>query len=307
MPFPGPMEDRLAIREVYDTYGDASSQGDPETVLSCRADDGRFQGSPQDHLSGRDLPPADGDCLQQPERLRSHASKDCLFGGSCGGRAGQRVDFARRGGKGEEPETRLTDLMKRTSVTRRMGPVGSANWHAMLDAAEATLLEEGYGALTSRRIAERVGVKQRLIYYYFQTMDEIIVETFRRMSIRELERMRNTLATDRPLRELWDVCIHTTDSRITSEFMALAYRSESLRLEVINFIEESRTIQVEAICRSLSRTNTAAPLDPGGLALLATGVSLAMTRESALGVRTGNGSILTMIANFLDIAEPQNS
>src|SRR5215213_1236252 len=128
--------------------------------------------------------------------------------------------------------------MTRAAVNRRMGPVGSLNWIAMLDAAEATLLEEGYGALTSRRIAERVGVKQRLVYYYFQTMDELIVETFRRMSARELERMRHSAASDLPLRELWDVCIHTTDSRITSEFMALAYRNEDLRQEVKFFIEE---------------------------------------------------------------------
>ena len=185
-----------------------------------------------------------------------------------------------------------------------MGPVGSAQWLAMLEAAEATLLEEGYGALTSRRIAERIGVKQRLVYYYFQTMDELIVETFRQMAIRELERMRNTLLTQMPLRELWDVCIHTTDSRVTSEFMALAYRSQGLRQEVIAFIEESRAIQVEAISRSLAHSNTSPPIDPDGLALLATGVSLAMTRESAIGVSSGHDAILNMIGNFLDKVEP---
>ena len=174
----------------------------------------------------------------------------------------------------------------------------------MLDAAEATLLEEGYGALTSRRIAERVGVKQRLVYYYFQTMDELIVETFRQMAIRELERMRRTLLTDLPLRELWDVCILTTDSRVTSEFMALANRSDCLRQEVTSFIEESRAIQVKAIRSSLARANTVPPIDPDGLALLATGVALAMTRESALGVSSGHGAILSMIGKFLDKVEP---
>src|ERR1043166_1173025 len=58
----------------------------------------------------------------------------------------------------------------------------------MLDGAEGILRDEGYAALTSRAVAERCGVKQRLVYYYFQTMDELIVETFRRMAVRELER-----------------------------------------------------------------------------------------------------------------------
>lgn len=197
--------------------------------------------------------------------------------------------------------------MARTTTTRRMGPVGSANWHAMLDAAEATLLEEGYGALTSRRIAERVGVKQRLVYYYFQTMDELITETFRRLSQRELERMRSTLCANMPVRQLWDVCIHTTDSRVTSEFMALAYRNEALRLEVIYFIEESRRLLAEAIKRALALTGVAAPSDPDGLSLLATGVALSITREQAIGVTLGHASLIEMVEAFLDRIEPLES
>lgn len=196
--------------------------------------------------------------------------------------------------------------MTRASTNRRMGPVGSPNWHAMLDGAEATLLEEGYGALTSRRIAERVGVKQRLVYYYFQTMDELIVETFRRLAVRELDRMRTSLEADMPLRELWDVCIHTTDSRVTSEFMALAYRSESLRQEVMSFIEESRRIQAEAVSRALAKTKQTIPLDADAVALLATGAALAMTRETALGVSMGHESLLALIESFLEKAEPRH-
>jgi AcrR family transcriptional regulator len=186
-----------------------------------------------------------------------------------------------------------------------MGPVGSTNWLAMLDAAEATLLEEGYGALTSRRIAERVGVKQRLVYYYFQTMDELIVETFRRMATRELDRMRESAAADLPLRELWNVCINTTDSRVTSEFMALAYRSESLRQEVTFFIEESRRIQAAALGRGLGASSTILPLDPEGAALLATAVALAMTRENAIGITMGHASLLRFIEALRERLEPQ--
>ena len=192
----------------------------------------------------------------------------------------------------------------RAAVNRRMGPVGSANWHAMLDAAEATLLEEGYGALTSRRIAERVAVKQRLVYYYFHTMDELIVETFRRMALRELERMRRTLEGPSPLRELWDVCIHTTDSRITSEFMALAYRNADLRREVTSFIEESRAIQAAAIRLAMDRSGQSSELDAEALALLATGVALAMTREAALGVTTGHALAIARIEALIDRLEP---
>lgn len=43
MAFSGPMEDRMAIRELYDTYGDASARGDAETFLTCWTDDGQWK------------------------------------------------------------------------------------------------------------------------------------------------------------------------------------------------------------------------------------------------------------------------
>ena len=83
-----------------------------------------------------------------------------------------------------------------------MGPEGSDNWHAMLDGAEAILREEGHAALTSRRVAERIGVKQRLVYYYFRTMDDLVISLFRRMAEREVIRLKAAAAQTRPLRAL---------------------------------------------------------------------------------------------------------
>lgn len=42
MPFTGPVEDRLAIRELYGTYADASWRGDRALWLSTFAPDGRW-------------------------------------------------------------------------------------------------------------------------------------------------------------------------------------------------------------------------------------------------------------------------
>jgi AcrR family transcriptional regulator len=192
----------------------------------------------------------------------------------------------------------------RSISPRRMGPAGSANWHAMLDGAEDILREEGYAELTSRRIAERVGVKQRLVYYYFQTMDDLIVETFRRLSTRELDRLRQALSTDRPLHEIWNVCIHTTDARLISEFMALANRIEPLRAEVVSFIKQSRAVQVEALMSALQHRAKDSPVPPVGLALLATSLALALNRETQLGVDDGHAEIHALIGSFFAEVEP---
>jgi AcrR family transcriptional regulator len=187
---------------------------------------------------------------------------------------------------------------------RRMGPPGSENWHAMLDGAEAVLREEGHAALTSRRIAERIGVKQRLVYYYFATMDELVIDLFHRMSVRELERLRTAAASSLPLREIWDVCVNTTDARLVSQFMALAGRIEGLGKEVVHFIEESRAIQVAALAEALKKLPQGATLDPAAVAIIATSVALTLTRERQLGTEAGHEAVLALFERFLASIEP---
>lgn len=187
---------------------------------------------------------------------------------------------------------------------RRMGPPGSDTWHAMLDGAEAVLRDEGHAALTSRRIAEQIGVKQRLVYYYFATMDDLVIAMFHRLSVRELERLRQTELSALPLREIWDVCINTTDARLISQFMALAGRIEGLRKEVIHFIEQSRAIQVAALAAALQQRPKAASIDPSALAIIATSVALTLTRERQLGTEAGHQAVIEVFAKFLAAIEP---
>jgi len=190
--------------------------------------------------------------------------------------------------------------------SRRMGAKGSDNWHAMLDGAEAILREEGYAALTSRRVAERIGVKQRLVYYYFHTMDDLVVQTFRRLSVRELERLRLAQASDSPLREIWNVAIHTTDARLISEFMALAGRVDTLRAEVVTFIEESRRIQVEVLSRSVV-SRAAGSIPPVATAIIATSLALTLLRETSIGVTTGHVMVRQVIDDHMKKLEAARS
>lgn len=188
--------------------------------------------------------------------------------------------------------------------TRRMGPVGSENWHAMLDSAQDVLLEEGHASLSSRRIAERLGVKQRLIYYYFRTMDDLIIDLFRRSNEREIERLNKAARSSRPLHEIWNVCIDTVDARLVSEFTALANRSEGLKKEVIFFIEESRAIQVRALEQAAAKLSDPSGLSAVSLAFIATSIALSLNREETLAIKTGHAETRAMIEKLIDRYEP---
>ena len=186
---------------------------------------------------------------------------------------------------------------------RRMGPAGSETWHLMLDGAEAILREEGHAALTSRRIAERVGVKQRLVYYYFSTMDDLIVALFRRSSERDLQHLQNVSASGRPLRQLWEISFHSHDARLISEYMALANQLDELRAEVIKFIEQSRAIQVRAITEALERQPGKSRLSAAAIAIMATSIGLSLNREEQLGVRSGHAETFAVLSAFLEELE----
>lgn len=180
-----------------------------------------------------------------------------------------------------------------------MGPPGSEIWNSMLDGAEHILREEGYAELTSRRVAEHIGVKQRLVYYYFHTMDDLIVETFKRLAARELERLAKLVNGKHALREIWELSAHSTDSRLVSEFIALANRVETLRVEVVSFIKESRRMQVSAVKKAMRAGDADESLPPAVAVIFATGAALLLEREAKLGVRTGHADTAGFIRRFI--------
>ncbi|MBW8755687.1 MAG: helix-turn-helix transcriptional regulator, partial [Sphingomonadales bacterium] len=109
-----------------------------------------------------------------------------------------------------------------------MGPQDSATSNALLDATESVLRNEGYGAATSRRIAAEAGVKQQLVYYYFRTMDELLLATFKRRTERALARLAEDVAADRPVQALWKNLSAMVDGKLVFEFVALANHHEGI-------------------------------------------------------------------------------
>ena len=70
---------------------------------------------------------------------------------------------------------------------RRIGAPDAKNRGLLLDAAEQLMIEEGYAAVTSRRLANKAGLKPQLVHYYFRTMEELFLEVFRRRGEEALE------------------------------------------------------------------------------------------------------------------------
>src|SRR6188768_3211719 len=72
----------------------------------------------------------------------------------------------------------------------------------ILDAAEQIMLKDGYAAVTSRRVEAEAGIK---LHYHFGSLDDLFVAVFRRRAERSVERLREALTSDEPLRAWWAI------------------------------------------------------------------------------------------------------
>ena len=76
---------------------------------------------------------------------------------------------------------------------RRTGTETSETRFRLLDITERVMIDDGYAAVSSRRIAKEAGVTPALIHYYFPTLDDLFLEVLRRRGRQQLERQERHL------------------------------------------------------------------------------------------------------------------
>ncbi|ODQ95963.1 TetR/AcrR family transcriptional regulator [Mycolicibacterium holsaticum] len=183
---------------------------------------------------------------------------------------------------------------------RRIGAPEAKNRGVLIDAAEQLLLEEGYAAVTSRRVAERAGLKPQLVHYYFRTMEDLFLAVFRRMAEAGLAVLSSALASPKPLWALWRFSTRPEATRLTMEFMGLANHRTALRAEIVYFAERFREEQNKAIAAALARYGVESnDVPPVVWTMFATSVSQALVVEQALGMTTGHAEILQFCEEWL--------
>lgn len=183
---------------------------------------------------------------------------------------------------------------------RRIGAPDAKNRSVLLDAAEELMLEDGYAAVTSRRVAERAGLKPQLVHYYFRAMDDMFTEVLRRRAKQGLEAQAHALDSPQPLWALWEFGTDPAATRLTMEFMGLANHRKALRAEIAYYAERFREQQVAAITTALRRYGyETVDVPPVVWAVFATSVSQVLVMERALGMSAGHAEMLAFCEEWL--------
>jgi AcrR family transcriptional regulator len=139
---------------------------------------------------------------------------------------------------------------------RRLGSPDAKNRSVLLDAAEQLMLEEGYAAVSARRVAAQAGLKHQLVHYYFRTMDDLLLDVFRRRAEVGLERQAKALASDQPLRALWEYSTDPAGTVLTMEFAGLANHRKAVRAEIARYAEKFRAAKSKPCPASSTATGS---------------------------------------------------
>ena len=183
---------------------------------------------------------------------------------------------------------------------RRIGAPDAKNRGVLLDAAEQLMLEEGYAAVTSRRVAEKAALKPQLVHYYFRTMDDLFLAAFRRRAEEGLEAQAQVLQAPQPLWALWRFSIDPAATAITSEFIALANHRKALKAEIAYYAERFREEQRKALSTVLDRYGIDRAEVPALVwSVLMTSVSRVLVIEQALGMSAGHAETVEFVERYL--------
>lgn len=182
---------------------------------------------------------------------------------------------------------------------------------ALLDAAERVVLAAGYPAATNRAVADEAGVAHGLVRYHFGSIEQLLVETLRRLSGRLYERQRALYASDRPFIEKWREAMgHLTGTdedygRLWLELQAMSWTRPEMRALVAEVHEGWRAVLRDALGAAADELGIDTDRFPvEAIVTLVMTFNLGIQVEGASGVTTGHADLLAVIDRLIDERTP---
>jgi AcrR family transcriptional regulator len=189
---------------------------------------------------------------------------------------------------------------------RSRGGRESATRTALLEATAQVMLEEGYAAATSRRIAAKAGVKPALVHYYFPSMDDLFLAVLRAGAEVNLARQREALA-DEPLHALWRLN-STHGARLFMEFMALANHRKEIRSEIAAYAERFGEVEESVVAAAMKAHGAdVEAFPPVVMSMIVTSLARIVLLERGLGITRGHARAEAFIESYLDRFEMPSS
>jgi AcrR family transcriptional regulator len=190
--------------------------------------------------------------------------------------------------------------MSRTAADERPRVRGEATREALIEATAQIMLEEGYAAATSRRVAGKAGVKPALVHYYFPSMDDLFVAVLRHKAEDNLQHQRQAIAEAEPLHALWQLN-SAHDAQLFTEFLAMANHRKAIRSEIAAYAMRFRDLEEGAVTLALKARGVDLDLfPPVVMSMIMGGLARIVFHEQGLGITRGHDEATAFIDRWLD-------
>jgi AcrR family transcriptional regulator len=179
---------------------------------------------------------------------------------------------------------------------------------AILDATESIMVEEGYAAVSSRRVAERAGLKSKLVHYYFRTMEDLFVAVYERSEKDFLRRHLEAATSRNPIRALWDLSLQAKRTRLSQELLALGNHKKAVGKITARVIDQIHSINTAFIGKYLDEVGVdRTKYPPVVISYFITGVTRSIVADDTLGLAGGRAEIAAFVERLLDELEAKQA
>jgi AcrR family transcriptional regulator len=202
-----------------------------------------------------------------------------------------------------------------TGRPARMQPAGASATRrevteALLDAAERLLVEHGYAAVTTRKLAAAAGVNHGLVHYYFGSMEEVMIQVLERFTERLLARQRAMYAAEGPFIEKWRTAwsfqerdLSSGYSKVWLELQALAWNRPELRHRIQRVESEWRRVLTDAFAPALREYGLERSFPIEAVVSLVITMAQGYALERLSSIERGHAALLDWIDGWLTSLE----
>jgi AcrR family transcriptional regulator len=153
------------------------------------------------------------------------------------------------------------------------------------------MVDEGYAAVSSRRIAQEIGLNPATVHYYYRTTDDIFIALHRRMTERQVKEFADVLAAKSPLAALWAFQSGWSKSALGVEFIALSNHRKNIREVIATFSNDARERQAAALTRAIGTLFDPEILPPIALTTILIALARTLANEERVGITRGHQEV----------------
>jgi AcrR family transcriptional regulator len=160
----------------------------------------------------------------------------------------------------------------------------------ILAAARSSLLDTGFAAMSTRKVAERAGVPLSQIHYHFGSKEQLILTMLSEENVLLVNRQAEMFALDVSLSERWNRACGYLDAdlesgyvRVLQEMMAVGWNSDLVRDAVNRALDAWAVVLTDVVGRAQQAGVDLGPFAPVEIAALVASAFLGAESMLLLG------------------------